>query len=177
MSLFCIRKWARFRVKTYEEMQPGIEVFLWKLWLTGACVRTIIGTKRRQGEAISVIDGTEGAHCKSLCGSRVLFKYCRYLLAQFQLFSDISSTNILLLSLTSPFAKEKPQTERITNWFSALIFLLLPHVDQFGSHTQWRCDRDIYTVSRITKSAIRKCVNFAHIFVNNAIFQGGFLFN
>jgi len=142
MSLFCIRKSARFRVKTCEEMHPGIEVFLWKLGLTGACVRTIIGTKRRQGGAISVIDGTESAHCKSLCGSRVLFKYCRYLLAQCKLFSDVSSTDTLLLSLSSPFAKEKPETERITNWFSASIFLLLPHVDQFGSHTQWRKRND-----------------------------------
>ena len=72
-----------------------------------------IGTKHRQGGAISAINGTGGAHCKLGTGSCVLCNYCHFILVQFQLFRAASSTDTIFLS--GIFAKEKLETETITS--------------------------------------------------------------
>jgi len=97
-------------------------------------IQTIIGTKPRLGGAISAINGTGGAHCKSGTGSCVLFKHCHFILAQFQLFSAASSMDTILLS--GIFAKEKPETEPIYELVLGVVISTIPPVDKFGSRAQ-----------------------------------------
>ena len=113
--------------------------------------RTIIGTKPLLGGAISAINGTGDAHCKSGPGSCVLFKHCHFILAQFH------GHNFTFGHIC------KRETGNRTHYELILCVMIstLPPVDKFGSHAQWceqnnRCGRDIYTISRITKTDIRR---------------------